>query len=155
MPDGVGLIFTKVMDTLQLGFVDEDEEGSEKADRAYWESRASTKTIKLAEQVLELCRPFAAGAEFSYNKYYIGIWMDGKACNFATFKPRKESLLLHIRLPKEPEFDARLEKHDLDLLDYDRRWNYYRLRLTSSEIAKHETLLKELLKLAYDRRKSS
>jgi hypothetical protein len=155
MPGGVGLIFTKVMDTLQLGLVDDDEEESEPMDRAYWESRASTKTVKLAEQVLEFCRPFAGSVEFSFNKHYIGIWVDGKACNFATLRPRKNALVLHIKLPKEAGLDARLEQHELDLLEYDRRWKNYRVRLSSGDIGKHEGLLKELLKLAYDRRKSS
>lgn len=36
--EGVGLHFTKVLDTVRLGLVDEDETVAEAADRAYWES---------------------------------------------------------------------------------------------------------------------
>jgi hypothetical protein len=155
MPDGVGLIFTKVMDTLQFGLVDDDEDGSEPVDRGYWETRASAKTVKLADQVLDLCRPFAGRVEFSYNKHYIGLWVDGKACNFATLRPRKDHLILHIKLPREPETDTRLEQNNLDLLEYDRRWKNYRVRLDSADLTKHGALLTEFLKLAYERRKSA
>lgn len=155
MPEGVGLIFTKILDTLQLGLVDEDEEVNEQVDRAYWESRGSGKTVKLADQMLEFCRPFVGRIELSYNKHYIGFWVDGKACNFATFRPRKTAMILHIKLPQEPGLDARLEQQGLDLLDYDKRWKYYRIRLSAAELGKHEDLLKELLQSAYDLRKSS
>ena len=37
--DDIALIFTKVLDELSLGLVDEDEEVSETADREYWIKR--------------------------------------------------------------------------------------------------------------------
>src|SRR6476469_7498272 len=41
----VALVFSKVLDELQLGLVDEDEEVKEVTDRAYWEKRASKSTL--------------------------------------------------------------------------------------------------------------
>lgn len=150
---GVSLIFTKVLDTLQLGFVEGDEEVNEPADRAYWENRATPKTVQMADAIGELCRDFATELEISFNKHYIGFRVDGKACNFAVSYPRKNSMQLCVRLPKTDEIDKELEKHGLELLDYDTRWKSYRVRLASSaEITKHTDFLKSFLKRAYDRR---
>ena len=48
----LGLIFTKVIDELKLGFTDEDEEITEVTDRNYWENKGSKKTVQLADKLL-------------------------------------------------------------------------------------------------------
>lgn len=46
--DGIGLDFTKVLDTMSLGMLDEDEEISETTDRNFWETKRGTpRTVKL------------------------------------------------------------------------------------------------------------
>lgn len=150
MNDGVGLLFTKVLDTVHLGLVDEDEEVNDPADRAYWESRASHGTVKLADKILDFCKTFASDVELSYNKHYIGLRLNGKACNFAVSRPRKSALNLSVKLPKTDETDRSLEVQGLDLLDYDRQWKNYRIRLTADDFKKHETFITELLKKAFD-----
>ena len=149
---GVALFFTKVLDTFQQGLVDEDEEVNDPADRGYWESKGSAKTVKLADKVLELCKDFTSDLELSYNKQYIGFRVDGKPCNFATCRPRKSAMWLAIALPKTEEIDALLAASDLDLLEYDPRGRRYRYRLADGDVAKHAEILKELLKRGFDRR---
>jgi len=149
---GVSLFFTKVLDTIQRGLVDEDEEVNEPADRAYWDSLASTKTVKLADKVLELCKEFTADLELSYNRHYIGFRVDGKACNFATCRPRKSAMWLAIALPKSEEIDTLLAASDLDLLEYNSRDQRYRFRINEGDPIKHAVILKDLLKRSYDRR---
>jgi predicted transport protein len=149
---GVSLFFTKVLDTIQRGLVDEDEEVNEPADRAYWESRGSAKTVKLADQVLEMCKGFTSDLELSYNKHYIGFRVDGKACNFATCRPRKSAMWVAIALPKSEEVDALLAASDLDLMEYSPRDGRYRFRLGLGDVSKHAEILKNLLKQGYDRR---
>ena len=134
------------------GLVDEDEEVNEPADRAYWDARGSVKTVKLADKVLEFCKDFTADLELSYNKHYIGFRVDGKACNFATCRPRKNAMWLAIALPKTEEIDTLLAASDLDLLEYDPRDRRYRFRLAEADISKHGEVLKDLLKRGYDRR---
>jgi hypothetical protein len=149
---GASLFFTKVLDTVPRGLVDEDEEVNEPADRAYWDARGSVKTVKLADKVLEFCKDFTADLELSYNKHYIGFRVDGKACNFATCRPRKNAMWLAIALPKTEEIDTLLAASDLDLLEYDPRDRRYRFRLAEADISKHGEVLKDLLKRGYDRR---
>src|SRR4051812_46632196 len=57
--DQVALVFTTVMDELQRGLVDEDEEVSAVTDRAYWEERGSKATVAIADRMLELIHSFA------------------------------------------------------------------------------------------------
>ncbi|MGA9778817.1 MAG: hypothetical protein WBS33_11165 [Verrucomicrobiia bacterium] len=80
--DGIGVIFNRVLDTVTLGMLEEDEETAELTDRNFWESeRGTPKTVQLADRVLEIVRGFIPNATPSYNKYYIGIWVDGNPCN--------------------------------------------------------------------------
>lgn len=149
--EGVGLHFTKVLDTVRLGYIDEDEETSELTDRNYWESKRGTlKTVKLADKILEISKSFISSIEQSYNKYYIGFWVEGKPLNFAICRPQKNALRLEIRLPKSDEYDEIISSSGLDMLDYDKRWGNYRLRLTEKEIEKHQETIKQLLLTAYD-----
>ncbi len=69
VPGGVGLIFTRVLDTLQLGLVDKDDEINEQVDRAYWKTRGSAKTVKLADQLLDFCCSFAGRVTTIHNKH--------------------------------------------------------------------------------------
>ena len=43
--DSVCLVFSKVLDEMRLGLVDEDEEVQAVTDRGYWEARASRQTL--------------------------------------------------------------------------------------------------------------
>ena len=73
------LVFTKVLDQMQVGF-DDDEEESEATDRSYWETRrGSPESLKLADRMLELTRGVDATVALKYNKHYIGLraWRSG------------------------------------------------------------------------------
>ena len=147
----IGLHFTKVVDALRLGTSDEDEGSIESADRSYWENRATSKTVKMADDILELCKAFDTSLELKYNRPYIGFTRAGITFNFATCIPRKSALNLTIALPRTDDIDAKLEQSGLDLLEY-ARWGAYRIKLESQNMSKHNTLLKELLQAAYENR---
>lgn len=151
--NGVGLHFTKVLDTVKLGFVDEDETTNEQVDRSYWETQRGTKTtVKLTDDILEMTKSFAPTADLSYNKHYIGFWVDGRALNFAIMRPQRSAVRLEIGLPRTTETDSLIENTDLDFLDYDARWKKYRLKLTKKDLDANRQLILELMKTAYDLR---
>ena len=151
--EGVGLQFTKVLDTVKLGFMDEDEEVSEPTDRAYWEKRGTKKTVVLADKIKKIAQVFLPAVEISYNKYYIGFWVDGRACNFAVLRPQKSALRLEIRLPQTDETEELINSSDLDVLDYDKRWGSYRLKLSEKDVSEKHEVLGSLLSQAYELRK--
>lgn len=149
--DQIALVFTKVLDELPLGLVEEDEEVRETADRAYWESRATKATVAVADDLLEIIRTFDPTLELKYNKYYIGLAKNDRPNNFAIFRPRKSNLRLEFRLEPSDELERKLEEAGLDVMEYSRRSRRYRLRLEEPDVGKHRELLSDLLKLAYDR----
>ena len=149
--DRIALMFTKVLDELPLGLVEEDEEVQETVDRAYWASRATKKTVALADDLLEIIKTFDPEFELKYNKYYIGLAKDDRPNNFAVFRPRKRGVRLDLRLERSDEVEERLDAAGLDMLDYERRGRRYRLRLTKTEIEQQRELLTDLLQRAYEK----
>jgi hypothetical protein len=141
----VSLVFTKVLDEMQLGLVDEDEEVQAVTDRAYWEEKGSKSTVSLADEMLELARTIDPALELKYNKFYIGLAKNGQPNNFAIFRPKKEWLNVEIRLDRSDELQARLDGSGLDVMDYDSTWRRYRIRLSHEDIERHRDFLTELL----------
>ena len=98
--DGVGLQFTKVLDTVTLGMTDEDEEVSEITDRDYWLKRATPKTVSMVDDICNLAKEFISEVDINYTKHYIGFKVKNRANNFSLSRPQKGGVKLSIRLPK-------------------------------------------------------
>ena len=147
------LVFTRVMDELTRGPIDEDEEAEAfPADRPYWEEKASKNTLSLADDLLAIAKQFDPKLELRYNKHYIGVFRDGSAFNFISFRPKKSTITLEIKLPQTDDVDARINQADFDALEYASRWGQYRLRLTAADIKEKVGPLSEIIRLAYERR---
>lgn len=152
-PEGVGLQFTKVLDTVRLGYLDEDEETAEPTDRSFWETKRGTKkTVALADKILSLSRSFSPSAELNYNKHYIGFSVDGRSVNFAICKPQKNGMRLEIKLPQTEDLDQEISDSEIEVLEYDKRWGSYRLKLTDKDFDSQSEVLKSLLRQAYELR---
>lgn len=143
--DDVALVFTKVLDEMPLGLLDEDEEIRAVTNRDYWLKRGTEKTVKIADELLELINGFKPGFTLKYNKFYIGLAREGQPNNFVVFRPKKSFLRLDLRLLKAQEIDDLIEKDGLDEMEYDTRANWYRIRLNPGDVKKHEVLIKDLL----------
>ena len=144
----IGLVFTKVLDEMPLGLVEEDEEIQEVTDRGYWLKRGTPETVKMVDKMLELINSFEEGYELKYNKFYIGIAKDGQPNNFAIFRPKKSYMRLELKHPKSDEIDQLIEDNELDEMGYDSRWGNYRIRLNRGEISKKKESLKDMLQKA-------
>lgn len=144
----IGLVFTKVLDEMPLGLIEEDEEIQEATDRDYWLKRGTQTTVKMADEILSIINSFKPGYELKYNKFYIGLAKDGQPNNFAIFRPKKNYMRLELKLPKSDDVDQIIENNDLDEMGYDNRWGNYRIRLNKGEISKKEEVIKTLLKKA-------
>jgi len=149
--DKIGLMFTKIVDDLNLGFVEEEEEARDVVDRAYWEEKRGTRaTVAMADKLLELMGSFAPDLEFKYNRHYVGLAQGGKTNNFVLIRPRKKLLNLEVRIVDCEEVQSELDAADLDVMDYDTRSGRYRIRLTRNDIKKHGELLTNLMQTAYE-----
>lgn len=151
--DNIALVFTTVMDELSRGLVDEDEDAAAApTDRAYWEKRSTKPILGLADDLLDVVKEFDPTLELKYNKFYIGLSRDGQAFNFVEFKPQKNVLKLELALPQTDDLDAKVESAGFDAMDYDNQWKHYRLRLTKADISAKKDTIRELMRLAFERR---
>lgn len=65
--------FNKILDEVQFGLVEEDEEVKEVTDRNYWIERGTNKTVSIADEGLKLIQEINPNYELKYNKFYIGV----------------------------------------------------------------------------------
>ncbi len=150
---GVALTFTRVLDEMPLGPVEEDEV-QELTDRSYWEKRGSKATLKLLDNMIDLIQELAPGYEPKYNKFYVGLAKEGTPNNFALFKIRKKAILVEIKIPKSESVTNLIEESGLDSLDYT-KWGRYRFYFTPSDLESNSELLKGLFKNALENSGSS
>lgn len=146
------LTFTKVLDLIQPET--EDEEVQEATDRNYWEKRGTPITVSMADHVFNWLIKFAPGYELKYNKFYIGLSKNGRSDNFVSFKPRKHSLNIIMKIERSKEIDDIIEKAELDLIKYDPKWRHYHIRLSKKDLTKNEETLVQLMKLAYGKKRN-
>jgi hypothetical protein len=147
--DSCGLVFTTVLDHMPLGLIEEDEEAEEATDRAYWEQHGSKTTVALADKLLEIAKTHDPKLELKYNKFYIGLAKNGQPSNFVTFRPKKGFMRFEPRLPNTQELQDKYEAAGLDLMDYDKRWGRYRIRLLPNDFEKNKAILSEIIANAY------
>jgi len=151
--DSMTVVFTKVVDELSRGLIDEDE-GANVAptDRSYWEKRGSKKTVELADKLLNIAKEDDPTLTLNFTKFYVGVSREGQAFNFIAIRPRKKVANLDIKLARDASLDDRIKNAEFETLSYDERYGAYRLILNEEDIQKNAALLKELLHLAYQSR---
>lgn len=147
--NSVSLVFTTVLDKVQRGLVDEDEEIQEATDRHYWETHGSKFTVAMADELLEIIHRLDPRLELKYNKFYIGLARNGQPDNFVVFRPKKNDIRVELRLEKDEAIEQKLDGAGLDVMDYDDRSSRYRLRLAKGDVKKHLELLTELLSASF------
>jgi hypothetical protein len=151
--NNISLVFTKVMDEMTRGVVDEDEDAeAAPTDRAYWEDRGTKATVHLADQLLEIAREYDPTLEMKYNKFYIGLSKDGQPYNFILFRPQKNTVRIELKLPRTDDIDKLIANGGFEALGYDARFGYYRLPLQKEDILQKREQLKQLIEAAYKNR---
>ncbi len=152
--DEYALTFVKVLDEMTYGLVDDDEPVSEPTDRTYWESERGTKTtLALTDELAKLVNDVEQvqpKATLKYNKHYIGLEVNGMARNVVTFIPRRQHVIMTIKLPQTKEFDELLEGAGIDRLNYESTWKQYRLRIDEQVDAKQREVLRDLIRQAWE-----
>lgn len=148
--ENLTLVFTKVLDQMTLGAIDEDEQTSP-SDRVYWENKIGTKeTVAMADEILKIAHNFDSTLKLNYNKHYIGIIRDERPFNFMTFRPQKSSMRLGVKIRKSEEIDKNIDSSTLDTLEH--TGTYYRIHLNKDVMEKEGKIIEELIKLAFDQR---
>lgn len=141
--ENISLFFTKVLDENKFDYLEEDS-GSEPTDKEYWEKKATKESLKLVEKIMASLEDVTAEYSLKFNKHYIGLAKNNMANNFISFVPRKSAVLLHLKLEKTEEIDEIIEESDVDVLNYDKLWNQYRIRIKESDLESNIGVIKNL-----------
>ncbi len=140
---------SRVLDVVNLGTEEEDTPGAA-TDRSYWETKATPASLKLADRFVELVREKDSSLELKYNKHYIGLARNGIADNFISLKPKKNWLIFQPKIAPNLELNRKLEDAGLQVLAYDRRFNYYRIRISDTELSENLDLIREIIGMAHE-----
>lgn len=90
------------------------------------------------EDLLAYARLFDPELELKYTWLYIGMSRRRQVYNSATFRSRKNHLLLGLRLPESEEYTQRIEAGGIETQPYERREGTYRLRLNKRDLTLHK-----------------
>lgn len=104
--DVTTLVFTTVLDRMQLG-TEEEDEGDEPTDRNYWEIKGSPDSLRIVDDLLLLVQETEPGVQLKYNKHYVGLSRDGVATNYVQFRPRKAHVIGEFKIPRSEELTQR------------------------------------------------
>ena len=109
--------------------------------------KATNRTISLAEEILDLIKHnVVENVELKYNKYYIGLSINGKTINFASFQPQKNSLKFEFKISQSDDLEKALEQFEPK---YNRVYGNYGIIINNSdEIKKNKDLFIRILKEA-------
>ena len=142
------LVATRVVDRVTLGT--EEEDAGESVDRASWERKSSTGSLKIMDQMVELIGALEPGMIPKYNKHYIGLVSDGVARNFVTFCPNKSIVWTQFKLPQEEELTAWLDEVGLSYGAYNSYFGYYRVKVGQSDLDERREAIRELMAKAHN-----
>jgi len=147
---GVALVFSKVLDELQLGLDDAEETGKVSHSRGDWEARVPKSILQLVDQLFESVKALDPSYELNYKKYFIGLARSGIANNFVHFRPKQKFLKVTFKCEQSEDLEKQLEVAGIELIGYDKRWREYTIRLTVSEFGANQELLANVIKVAYE-----
>jgi hypothetical protein len=147
--DNFALTFVKVLDEMTYGLVGPDEPTPEPTNRQDWESKASKETLIATDELYKLVKEVQPKATLKYNKYYIGLEVDGSPRNFVTFRPRKSFVIMYLKLPQpDDELKGQLADAHIGTLAYDTQFGQYGIRIDPALIVKQRELLIRLIRQA-------
>ncbi|MBX2963988.1 MAG: hypothetical protein KF687_15860 [Cyclobacteriaceae bacterium] len=149
--DKIGLVFTKVLDEMELGLEEDDDNEIEQiTTRDYWiQKKASNETIQIADTVLVLLNEVSSGHDLRYTKYNLRFSRNGQFVPYLTVRPRKRKhVVLALKTAKSDEIDKLIEENDLDDMGYMAKGSKYRIRISSEDVTLKREALKEIIRLA-------
>lgn len=146
----VTLAFTTVLDETPPDDPDPDP-NPVTADRSYWIKRASEETIALVDKLFsEIVLKVVDNVQLNYLQNYIGLSRNGRSNNFVYFIPKREVVRFHLKHASLPEIDDEIEKSGMQKLAYDRRHNFYKLKIASEhDIEDNREFLLSLVERAH------
>ena len=140
--------FVKVLDEIVLGD-DEDDPGGQTVDRAYWETKSTKKMLKVVDDCFDILKEIKPDIKPKYNKYYIGVTIDGSVQNFVLFKAKKAFVRVEAVLPDQESWRIRLDEAGLIVMVGEKKRKRLVIQLLPNALKQHKELVKEFLTVSY------
>lgn len=143
------LLFTKVLDEVQLG-PPEDVEASAEVSRSTWEQTTSKESLALVDTLVSKLKEIVGPFDIKFNKHYIGCVVAGRPANFINFKPQKSGIRFDLNMKLNADQAARLESAEIEVMPYSRHWKVHPIRLTNKQADSPPAAFFEIVKIAFD-----
>lgn len=143
------LLFTKVLDEVQLG-PPEDVEISTEVSRSTWEQASSKEALILVDGLVNKLREIVGPFDIKFNKHYIGCVVAGRPANFINFKPQKSGIRLDLSMKLSSDQIEVLESAGIEVMTYSRHWKVHPIRLTNKQAESPPPEFFEIVKIAFD-----
>lgn len=148
--DGIILLFTKVIDELELGEDDSTTIVRGTTTRGDYEASVPKQVLDIVDSLHELLKSHDPEYELNYTKFYIGLARSGVVNNFLQFRPKQNFLKLTFKCAQDADFEKTLEDAGIDLAGYDPKWHEYTIRIAPKDFQHHKELLSGIVKRAFD-----
>ena len=140
------LVATRVLGVVRLGT--EEEDAGETVDRAHWEQKTSSASLKVMDSLITLINEVVSGIEPRYNKHFIGLTHNGQPNHFVIFGPRKNPYALtEFKAPEDAETSIRLNDSGLK---YDTKNGRYRVWVYQNDLNEHRQVFVDLITKSHD-----
>jgi len=149
--DNVVLVFTTVLDERHLGPEAEEDRPSSAVDRSWWEKRRPPEVMVITDHLLSFLNQFDPGWKLRYNRGNIHIERDGEIGRLLRLRPRKQDVLLILRVDESNEFSTVVDESGLDTLSY---LHAYRLIIRDHDLKERAEVIQGLMRRACETEKS-
>ena len=147
--DSIVLSFTTVLNVVEPGEDDTDDNGGQPTSRADWESKSSKAGVALVDQCLAILHLVQPALALNYRKNYIGLSENGKVDNVIVFYPKKKYIRAGVRISQDQDsWRTRLDEAGVAILERKNRRRIM-LHLENDDIEQQHDLLKDLFAAAY------
>lgn len=142
--ENIFLDFVKVLDIYESP-EDEEDLGLEIVDRAYWENKSAKKSIKILDEIVEICKVEYADLKITYNKHHVAIGTISK--NFMWLRPRKTDGYCHIEIlvGKENVENSKMTIESIGETYTVRKEKIIAFPITSPTFSKNKEVVRELM----------
>jgi hypothetical protein len=119
------------------------------AGRLLWQESWAPAVMELVDRMAALINDVDPAARLSFQAGYAGIQRNGVAANYLIVEPRKDHLVLRLRIPESSELTERIRSGGLDLMSYV-RWGAYGVRVRARDLTDRHELLQDLVRRSMD-----
>lgn len=122
--------FNTILDS--SSYDDEEDVERIKADRKYWEGRTTKSSLDLVDKIFEDLFKDKNCVEKNYNKYYIGLLVNGSGKASIRFEPYRKWIYFKFTDKVNENTEKYFEDNGIEI-KYDNVWKQYSLRINKYE----------------------